>query len=1323
MSKNIWTIIILAIRNWYSRALRLKIKKINKKTNTEKKSSLLTKIAWTNIVFQLLFPLTISFTPIVTSAAEIKTYFNTVSYTLIDGDSTKSIAEKYNLTLNEFKKINQFRTFSTSFELLPPGTEIDIPDNGNSLNPISTDSELPTDYNESIANNMIKAGTILSAEKTSNSALNIAKSTVTSETNKSVGQWLNQLGTARVQLNIDDDFKLDNSELDLLIPIYDSEASLLFTQLGIRNKDSRNTMNIGAGLRIYYGDWMYGLNTFFDNDMSGNNRRIGLGTEVWTNYLKLSGNGYFGITDWHQSRDFIEYKERPANGYDIRAEAYLPSYPQLGARLMYEKYLGDDVALFGKDNRQKDPYAVTAGVNYTPIPLITIGVDHRAGKNSNNDTTIGLQLTYRLSQSWQSQITPSSVAATRHLSGSRHDLVERNNNIILDYQKQELIRLDLPNTISAAAGESSILTAQVTTIHGTDRIEWEADSLISAGGTITELSKHSITLTYPSYQNTRGAGNTYTLNAVAYDIRGNASNQATTTILVTTPDTIGSLTVTNDRAIANGINTNELYAQVIDGNNMPVSGQSVAFSANNGAVVTANQVITDANGIAPVTLHSTMAGTSLVTASINGASIAVNTTFIADDTTAEIIDGNLTVLENNAIANGSDLNKVQVIVTDAHGNLVAGKLVQFTADNGAMIASTPVETDNDGIATIVLHSNIAGISSVTATINNSSKSIDTVFINDDATTEIIDGNLTIVSNYAVADSFELNSVKAIVTNAQGTPVSGKQVNFTSSNGSTIIFNPVTTDNDGVALTSLHSILAGTAIVTATINNSSQNVSTTFVADENTVEITTNNLSIIDNDATANGVALNKVQALVTDLHGNPVGGVDVMFSADNGAMITATITTDINGIAIATLHNTVMGTSIVVASINNSSQTVNTNFTQDVSDVVITLTPSIQDIVANGTLSHNLEAIVTNNHGDALPGLTIRFTSQEGNITIAETTTDSNGIANSALTSTIAKSIQIIATTGSSSAQENFNFIADEATAEITVNNLTILSDDALADGNAKNKVQAIVTDANNNPVPDLAVHFNIDSGSIASLTLVTNADGTILAEASSNTEGPSIVTASVNGSTRTVTINFSGTADFSNIVVNGETFPIDAGFPRTGFVGANFQIYINNSSNNNDQYIWNSSNPALVTVNNGQVNLIAEFPSGSSAITITAQPIGGGEVKAYSFRVSEWFIRSPEGTNQLDGDAASGYCRNTIGNGYNLPLLASATSGFLVRRAAEGLYAEWGNLTAYSGWVTGFYFARESTLIQRQQVRLTNGDSRLIGNGATRNVMCSRSI
>ncbi|HAN7547534.1 TPA: intimin-like inverse autotransporter protein SinH, partial [Escherichia coli] len=105
-------------------------------------------------------------------------------------------------------------------------------------------------------------------------------------------------------------------------------------------------------------------------DFTRGHRRLGLGAEAWTDYLKFSGNYYHPLSDWKDSEDFDFYEERPARGWDIRAEAWLPAYPQLGGKIVFEQYYGNEVALFGTDSLEKDPFAVTLGVKYQPVPLI-----------------------------------------------------------------------------------------------------------------------------------------------------------------------------------------------------------------------------------------------------------------------------------------------------------------------------------------------------------------------------------------------------------------------------------------------------------------------------------------------------------------------------------------------------------------------------------------------------------------------------------------------------------------------------------------------------------------------------------------------------------------------------------------------------------------------------------------------------------------------------------------------------------------------------------------------------------------------------------------
>jgi adhesin/invasin len=232
---------------------------------------------------------------------------------------------------------------------------------------------------EKLARTASSLGAVLSQDNVSGSVTNEAAGIASGMAGDALEGWMQQFGTARVQLSVDNHGKWDNSSVDWLLPVYESPKNILFTQLGYRAPDGRQTVNMGLGVRTFSQSWMYGMNVFFDNDYTGHNRRVGIGAEAWRDYLKLSANSYFGITDWHQSRDFADYDERPADGWDVRAEAYLPAYPQLGGKLVYEQYRGNEVALIDKDNRQRNPSVVTAGLSYTPVPLVTAGVDYRTG--------------------------------------------------------------------------------------------------------------------------------------------------------------------------------------------------------------------------------------------------------------------------------------------------------------------------------------------------------------------------------------------------------------------------------------------------------------------------------------------------------------------------------------------------------------------------------------------------------------------------------------------------------------------------------------------------------------------------------------------------------------------------------------------------------------------------------------------------------------------------------------------------------------------------------------------------------------------------------
>ncbi|MBD2815998.1 inverse autotransporter beta domain-containing protein [Xenorhabdus sp. Flor] len=286
--------------------------------------------------------------------------------------------------------------------------------------------------NIQIVSNVLSSSPSALVEQAKSYALGKFNSTIASETQK----WLSQFGTAKINFAIDRKGRLENNSLDLLLPLYDNKADwLIFSQLGYRNKDSRNTINLGLGGRYFFQNWMYGLNTFYDHDLTGKNKRVGLGGEIWGDYIKLSANAYRRLSDWQISRYFEDHHERPASGYDINGEFFLPAYPNLGGKLSYEQYFGKNVTLFDRNTKQKNPSQVKLGVTYTPIPLITMGVNYKQGEGGRTETQFLANLNYRLGVPLGIQLSPNNVAAMRTLAGERYDLVERNNNIVLDHRK------------------------------------------------------------------------------------------------------------------------------------------------------------------------------------------------------------------------------------------------------------------------------------------------------------------------------------------------------------------------------------------------------------------------------------------------------------------------------------------------------------------------------------------------------------------------------------------------------------------------------------------------------------------------------------------------------------------------------------------------------------------------------------------------------------------------------------------------------------------------------------------------------------------------
>ncbi|XTZ38025.1 inverse autotransporter beta domain-containing protein [Salmonella enterica] len=74
-------------------------------------------------------------------------------------------------------------------------------------------------------------------------------------------------------------------------------------------------------------------------------------------------------------------------------------------------------------------------------------------KNGADDPRLNLGLTYRIGEPLAHQLDSSQVGAQRSLVANRLELVNRNNDVVLEYRKQTLITLQLPPDVRCRADD------------------------------------------------------------------------------------------------------------------------------------------------------------------------------------------------------------------------------------------------------------------------------------------------------------------------------------------------------------------------------------------------------------------------------------------------------------------------------------------------------------------------------------------------------------------------------------------------------------------------------------------------------------------------------------------------------------------------------------------------------------------------------------------------------------------------------------------------------------------------------------------------------
>ncbi|MBU3455045.1 inverse autotransporter adhesin IatC [Escherichia coli] len=1122
-----------------------------------------------------------------TAASLILPNVKTIPYTLGALESPPTVAARFGITVDELRRLNQFRTFARGFDNVRQGDEIDVPlINSNSpearnLKAMQMERD-GKDPQMQVAEVAQQSGTLLARDMDSEQAASMARGWVASSASAQATDWLSRWGTARVSLGVDEDFSLKSSSFEFLHPWYETPDNLVFSQHTLHRTDDRTQTNHGIGWRYFTSSWMSGVNMFIDHDLTRYHTRTGMGVEYWRDYLKLSGNGYLRLSNWRSAPELDnDYEARPANGWDLRAEGWLPAWPQLGGKLVYEQYYGDEVALFGKDERQNDPHAITAGLSYTPVPLISFSAEQRQGKQGENDTRIGMELTLQPGHSLQKQLDPAEVAARRSLVGSRYDLVDRNNNIVLEYRKKELVRLTLTDPLKGKPGEVKSLVSSLQTKYALKGYDIEAASLQSAGGKVA-VSGKDIQVTIPPYRFTAmpETDNTYPIAVTAEDSKGNFSRREESMVVVEKPTlSLADSTLSVDQQIllADGKSTSTLTYTARDSSGKPIPGMTLKTQVKGLQDFALSEWKDNGNGTYTqiVTAGKTSGALSLMP-QFNGDDIAKTPALIAIvANTASRADSTIETDQDNYVAGKPIV--VKVTLRDDNGNGVTGRkeLLKQTVkvDNTKADAVSAWTEESEGIYKASYTAHLIG-DKLTAQLTMpgwQTKHSDAFSIAGDKDTAKI-AAMQITANNAVARR-DHNTVAVTVRDVHQNLLQGQNVTFTVVNGAAVFADPnggiVTTDKDGIASVNLASDQAVNSLIKAEINGSSQSVEVSFITGD--ISQLTSTIKTDDVSYTAGGkikvsVTLmdeqkNLVKGMASLLAGSSVvevSGTDKNetgnWSEESDGVYTTTRTAKIAGdrhyatLKLSTWSSAQQSDAYAIRESGavlaySSIVTDKTAYTAGGAiKVTVTLKDSYENLVGGQRDAINLAIQLPNTKAES-----IAWNEDQKGIYTATYT--------ALLPGTGLKAQLQMSGWANALTSNDYSISGDAASAQIVAMQVTTGNPDVLANGSDRHTVNVRVEDQFGNVLPEQTVTFTVTKGAAVfanagqSADIRTDAHGMAEVDLSSTVADASTVEAKINQSSDSKTVNFIAdvsTAQVAELVVTQDGSVADGATANT---------------------------------------------------------------------------------------------------------------------------------------------------------------------------------
>ncbi|EFH6130071.1 inverse autotransporter adhesin YeeJ, partial [Escherichia coli] len=685
------------------------------------------------------------------------------------------------------------------------------------------------------------------------------------------------------------------------------------------------------------------------------------------------------------------------------------------------------------------------------------------------------------------------------------DLVDRNNNIVLEYRKKELVRLPLTDPVTGKSGEVKSLVSSLQTKYALKGYNVEATALEAAGGKVVTTGK-DILVTLPAYRftSTPETDNTWPIEVTAEDVKGNLSNREQSMVVVQAPtlsqkDSSVSLSTQTLNADSHSTATLTFIAHDAAGN--PVVGLVLSTRHEGVQDITLSDWKDNGDGsYTQVLTTGAMSGTLTLMPQLNGVDAAkapavVNIISVSSSRTHSSIK-----IDKDSYFSGNPI-EVTVELRDENDKPVKEQKQQLNTavsiDNVKPGVTTDWKETADGVykATYTAYTRGSGLTAKLL-MQNWNEDLHTAgFIIDANPQSAKIATLSASNNGVLANENAANTVSVNVADEGSNPINDHTVTFAVLSGSATCFNnqnTAKTDVNGLATFDLKSSKQEDNTVEVTLENGvKQTLNVSFVGDSSTAQV---DLQKSKNEVVADGNDSATMTATVRDAKGNLLNDVKVTFNVNSAeAKLSQTEVNSHDGIATATLTSLKNGDYRVTASVSSGSQAnQQVNFIGDQSTAALTLSVPSGDITVTNTAPQHMTATLQDKNGNPLKDKEITFSvpndvaSKFSISNGGKGMTDSNGVAIASLTGTLAGTHMITARLANSNVSDTqpMTFVADKDRAVVV---LQTSKAEIIGNGVDETTLTATVKDPSNHPVAGITVTFTMPQDVAANFTLENN--------------------------------------------------------------------------------------------------------------------------------------------------------------------------------------------------------------------------------------------